>query len=160
MYKLFVYTSANAKIFSGDVTPTCDATQCTYTPSFTLGLGNYKWAVKAGNLFGWSANSAWMNFTVALPLPPTPQTPTGNISTGSPTFTWTKSSGATGYSLYVYTTANVKMFAGAVVPTCVGTTCTYNSSLALPNGNYKWALKAGNANGYSPTSAWLNFTVQ
>ncbi len=160
LYKLYVYTSANGKIYSGDVTPTCDATQCTYTPSFTLGLGNYKWAVKAGNVFGWSANSAWTNFNVALPLPPTPQTPTGTISTGNPVFTWTKSSGATGYSLYVYTAGNVKMYAGAVVPTCVGTTCTYNSSLGLSAGNYKWALKAGNANGMSATSAWLNFSVQ
>jgi len=116
--------------------------------------------VKAGNDAGWSATSAWMNFTVALPLPPAPQTPTGNISTSNPTFTWTKSGGATGYSLYVYTAANVKKFAGAVVPSCSTTTCTYSSTLGLSTGSYKWALKAGNTNGYSPTSAWLNFTIR
>jgi len=159
LYNLYIYTSASVKVYSGAVSPTCDTTYCTVPSPVSLGVGSYKWALKAGNGGGYSATSAWMNFSVDLPLPPTPQAPTGSVSTSGPTFQWTKSVGATSYSMYVYTSSSSKVFAGAVTPTCTSTTCTYVSSLSLANGGYKWALKAGNTNGYSATSAWKTFTI-
>jgi len=157
-YNLYVYTSANTKIYSSPVTPTCDGTACRFNPGITIPVGDYKWATRASNDFGASPTSTWLNFSVALPLPPTPSTPNGAIIVANPTFTWSKSGGATGYKLYVYTAANVKVFAGSVAASCGSSTCTYASSLGLAHGSYKWALKAGNANGYGATSNWLNFT--
>jgi len=157
-YNLYVYTSTNVKVFSGAVTPTCDGTSCRYTYSAGLAQGDYKWAVKSKNAFGYSATSNWLNINVAPPPAPTALSPSGN-TVSSPTFTWTKVSVATGYNLYVYTSANVKVFAGAVTPTCDSANCTFASSLGLGAGEYKFGVRATNALGSSVTSNWLNFTV-
>jgi len=160
VYNLYVYTSTNVKVFSMPVTPTCDGTVCRYTPPFSLGLGAHKWAVKAKNDYASSATSNWLNFTVSVPQPPVLQNPAGTITTGNPSFTWNKSVGATKYNLYGYPAANVKIFGAPVTPTCGTITCLYTSSLGMASGNYKWAVKAGNDNGFSATSDWWNFNVQ
>jgi len=160
-YRLYVYTSANAKVFSGAVAATCNATQCSYASSLGLALGDYKWAVKAYNAIGNSPTSNWLNFSVVLALPAAPSalSPSGTIATANPTFTWSKVAGATGYNLYIYTAASVKIFSGAVTPTCGTPNCEFASSLSLASGAYKFAVKSRNDAGFSPTSNWLNFTV-
>ncbi|MCJ7529660.1 MAG: hypothetical protein MUO64_01350, partial [Anaerolineales bacterium] len=144
-YALYVYTTANVvKFASSAITPTCNASTCSYTPTLNLTAGSYKWAVKSGNTNGWSDYSAWRNFTISAPAAPTPQSPSGTIAIGNPTFTWTKPAGATQYALYVYTTTNVVKFANYVTPTCGTSTCSYTPTLNLTAGSYKWAVKAGN----------------
>ncbi|MCJ7533229.1 MAG: right-handed parallel beta-helix repeat-containing protein, partial [Anaerolineales bacterium] len=91
----------------------------------------------------------------------TPQSPSGTITTGNPTFTWTKPAGATQYALYVYTNAtpSVVKFANYVTPTCNASTCSYTPTLNLTAGSYKWAVRAGNTIGWSSYSAWRAFIV-
>jgi hypothetical protein len=66
-YALYVYTNATPSVvkFATYVTPTCNASTCSYAPTLNLTAGNYKWAVKAGNTAGWSAYSTWITFTVS-----------------------------------------------------------------------------------------------
>jgi len=159
-YTLYVYTSANAVVFSGAVSPTCDGSVCRYTYSAGgLTAGSYKWAVRASNAVGYSSTSNWLKFILAAPAAPTAQSPTGTAGSPTPIFKWTQVSGATGYNLYVYTSANAQVFSGAVTPTCDGTSCRYTYSAGLTVGSYKWAVKSKNAAGYSPTSNWLNFNL-
>ena len=115
--------------------------------------------MKAGNTAGWSAYSAWLNFAPSAPAAPTPQSPSGAVYTGNPTFTWTRPAGATKYALYVYTTTNVVKFANYVTPTCNASTCAYTPTLNLTVGSYKWAVRAYNTFGWSAYSAWKTFTV-
>jgi hypothetical protein len=162
-YALYVYTNATpsvVKFASSAFTPTCGTSTCSYTPTLNLTAGSYKWAVKAGNTFGWSAYSAWLNFTLSAPAAPTPLTPSGTIATGNPTFTWTRPAGATLYALYVYTNAtpSVVKFANYVTPTCNASTCSYTPTLNLTAGSYKWKVRAGNTIGWSAYSAWNTFT--
>ncbi|MCJ7532383.1 MAG: protease inhibitor I42 family protein [Anaerolineales bacterium] len=159
-YALYVYTTANVvKFASSAFTPTCGTTTCSYTPTLNLTVGNYKWAVRAYNTFGWSAYSTWLNFALSTPAAPTPQTPSGVGSGPNPTFTWTRPAGATQYALYVYTNAtpSVEKFANYVTPTCNASTCSYTPTLNLTAGSYKWRVRAGNTFGWSAYSAWLNF---
>jgi hypothetical protein len=117
--------------------------------------------VRAGNADGWSLYSTWLNFTVSPPAAPTPLSPSGTITIGNPTYTWTRPAGVTKYALYVYTNAtpSVMKFANYVTPACGASTCAYAPTLNLTAGNYKWAVKAGNTIGWSAYSTWLNFTV-
>jgi hypothetical protein len=161
-YALYVYTNATPSVLkfaSSAITPTCNASTCSYTPTLNLTAGSYKWRVRAGNASGWSAYSTWLNFALSAPAAPTPLSPSGTITIGNPTFTWTKPAGVTKYALYVYTTANVVKFANYVTPACGTSTCSYTPTLNLAVGSYKWAVKAGNTFGWSAYSAWLNFSV-
>jgi predicted phage tail protein len=157
-YALYVYTTANVQKFAAVINPTCGTSTCSYTPTLNLTPGSYKWRARAGNTIGWSAHSSWLNFSTSAPLAPTPQSPTGTITTSNPTFTWTKPAGATQYALYVYTTANVQKFAAVINPTCGTSTCSYTPTLNLTPGSYKWRARAGNTIGWSPYSAWLSFS--
>jgi len=62
---------------------------------------------QAGNLKATGEFVAWLNYYYArwVGAAPTPQPPSGTIAIGNPTFTWTKSAGATQYRLAVYTNA-------------------------------------------------------
>jgi hypothetical protein len=66
-YALYVYTNATPSVmkFANYVTPTCNTYICSYTPTLNLlTTGSYKWRVRAGNTYGWSAYSTWMVFGV------------------------------------------------------------------------------------------------
>jgi len=160
-YALYVYTNATPSVVnfsSSGFTPTCGSSNCSYTPTLNLTAGSYKWKVKAGNTAGWSGYSTWRNFTVSAPAAPTPKSPSGTITTGNPTFKWTRRSGATRYALYVYTTAGRKKFASSgFTATCGTSTCSYTPTLNLKAGSYKWRVRAGNTAGWSAYSTWLHF---
>ncbi|MCJ7531584.1 MAG: hypothetical protein MUO64_11215 [Anaerolineales bacterium] len=66
-YALYVYTNAKLSVvkFANYVTPTCNASTCSYTPTLNRAVGGYKWAVRAWNTLKWSAYSAWRTFTVS-----------------------------------------------------------------------------------------------
>jgi hypothetical protein len=106
--------------------------------------------------------SIWKTFTVSPPAAPTPLSPSGTITIGNPTYTWTRPAGVTKYALYVYTNATpsvLKLASSAITPACGASACAYTPTLNLTAGSYKWAVKAGNIYGWSAYSTWLNFTV-
>ena len=65
-YRLGVYSVCSASyVILLDLVPTCSAGVCTYHPSTTLSSGSYRFKVMAKNAYGYSAYSAWLNFTVS-----------------------------------------------------------------------------------------------
>jgi hypothetical protein len=96
------------------------------------------------------------------PAAPTPQSPSGTITTGNPTFTWTRPAGATKYALYVYTNATpsvMKLATSTFTATCGASTCSYTPTLNLTVGSYKWQVRAGNTSGWSAYSIWKTFAL-
>src|SRR4029077_8450117 len=77
---------------------------CSLTPGVVLNPGTGQWFIVAANASGngpWSSATA---FTVPGPLPPgaaTLLTPSGNIDTANPTYTWNAVATATQYLLWV-----------------------------------------------------------
>jgi len=63
-YSLYVSTNATPSVekFANYITATCGTTTCSYTPTLNLTASSYKWNVRAGNSFGWSSHSTWLNF--------------------------------------------------------------------------------------------------
>jgi len=163
-YALYVYTNATpsvVKYANNSFTPTCGTAACSYAPTLNLPSGSYKWAARAGNDLGWSGTSPWSVFTVSLA--PQARTPSGKVYTGRPTFTWTKTVGASSYALYVYTNAtpsSMKLASSSFTATCSSTlTCSFTPVLNLSAGSYKWAVRSLSGSIWSGYSPWLVFTV-
>jgi len=95
----------------------------------------------------------------------TPLQPNGTFSTFSPTFEWTRYPEATAYRLAVYSISK----ASYVILDTVSISnceyfeyyryCTYPSSLALPNGDYRFKVLAYTASGTTPYSDWMYFKI-
>ena len=85
---------------------------------------------------------------------PTAKTPAGGISNATPTYTWSKVSGATRYELRVYNgTTQVFKKTGL-------TKASWQSTTAVPkNVDLTWKVRAGNAAGTGPWSGSLAFTA-
>ncbi|MFO0864008.1 MAG: CAP domain-containing protein [Gemmataceae bacterium] len=114
-----------------------------YSPG-TLPLGTYQAWVRAynsaGETRGWSTAYA---FAVTAPLAPTVTSPTGASTNNLPTFTWSTSTGAAKYELYVANNTT-----GAVpirVANLAGT--SFTAVAALPAGSYTAWVRAANADG-------------
>ena len=90
----------------------------------------------------------------AAPGKPTAKTPTGTITTTTPTFTWGKASGAAKYELRVYQgTTQILKKTGL-------TKLSWKSSTALPkNVDLTWKVRAGGAGGNGAWSTGLTFNV-
>jgi hypothetical protein len=136
----------------------CGASTCSHTPSTALGYLAYKWKVQAMVGGVWKTYSAFKTFTVQVPVP-TPQTPTGTITDTTPTYKWTKVTGATQYHIKLVkgtTTVYIKSVASSA---CGTTTCTSTPSTALGLFSYKWKVQAQVDGVWSAYSAFKTFTV-
>ena len=147
------YTATQAGCASGTGT-------CSVTPSTTLSNGTNQWWIEAGAGAPWSDA---MNFTVNVPLPgkATLVSPSGTISTSTPTYTWNAVSTATSYYLWVdgpSGTAVIQTWYTAAQAGCAsGTgTCSVTPSTTLSNGINQWWIEAGAG---APWSDVMNFTV-
>jgi predicted phage tail protein len=131
-------------------------TSNSYTPPVALGLGSYQAWVQAfnsvGNTAGWSAP---ISFVIGPPPIPTLTAPTGSSPNTTPTFTWTATSGAASYTLWVSNlTAGTTQFKQQNL-----TTNSYTPT-ALPLGSYQAWVEAFNSAGN--TAGWssaISFTV-
>ncbi|MEI7844760.1 MAG: hypothetical protein WCK35_03050, partial [Chloroflexota bacterium] len=89
---------------------------------------------------------------------PTPLTPSGNTTDSTPTYTWTKITGATQYQMFVYksgTQVATKIFSNTY---CGTTKCTYTPTTALTYGSYTWKIHAYIA-GWKSYSALKPFSI-
>jgi hypothetical protein len=88
------------------------------------------------------------------PAAPTAKSPSGTISTATPTFTWSKVLHATKYEVRVYSgSQQVLKKQGLAKP-------SWKSATALPtNVSLTWKVRAGNAAGNGAWSTSLAFTV-
>jgi subtilase family serine protease len=89
---------------------------------------------------------------------PTPIAPSGTISDTTPTFTWTKVSGATQYQFAVYSGTTLK-YSKIVASSACGTNCSNTPTTVLSAGSYKWEVRAYVSSAWKPYSAFKNFTL-
>jgi GH25 family lysozyme M1 (1,4-beta-N-acetylmuramidase) len=162
------YGSANI-VFSN--TNTGDVSSVPVTSALANNT-NYRWNLNAKNSAGSSLSSNTLYFRVqTTPVPTVPDAPiasspgTGSapgeiITTGSPTLSWSKSSGATTYEVNLskepYGSANI-VFSN----TNTGDVSSVPVFPALTNNtNYRWNLYAKNSAGSSLVSNTRYFRVQ
>ncbi len=101
------------------------------------------------------------NDDTAPPAAPKLTSPTGSVTTRTPTYRWTASTGATEYLLSVNrpSGANVVSQTFAASAACVGTACAVTPTTSLGDGDHTWWVKARNSAGTSPASEPLAFSV-
>jgi len=183
-YYLWVNDSANA---SGKITQWYTATQagcaagtgtCSVTSTTTLANGAAQWWIQTWNDSGYGPWSDGMPFIVTSGGPPGKATllsPSGSITTDTPSYIWNAVAGATWYYLWVNdggsasNSANGRAKKSAVIlewytasqtgcPNGTGT-CSVTPSIALSQGAGQWWVQTWNPNGYGPWSDGMPFTV-
>jgi glucose/arabinose dehydrogenase len=134
---------------------------CMATPAETLAPNTpFVWFVNASNAQGTSAWSAGLAIAASgsggPPAVPVAMSPTGTLSTLTPTYAWNAVPGAISYYLLVQNTAGVAVSlpldaAAAGCPAGTGM-CTFAPAQPLaPSTPYAWFV---NATGLGGTSAW------
>ena len=153
------YTAGEASCGSGTGT-------CTVSPGRLLAYGPGDFAVQAETGTGTSAWSSVMTFMVAAPAPPSPPTPlspSGSLSTRTPSFSWTAVPGATRYHLWVDdSTGNIltPWYTAGEASCGSGTgTCTVSPGRLLAYGPGDFAVQAETGTGTSAWSSLMTFTV-
>ncbi len=154
------YTAAQAGCSSGTGT-------CSVTPSTTLASGAGQWWIQTWNTYGYGpwSNSLSFNVQVSGGTPPaaTLVSPTGTITTTTPTYTWNAVSTSTWYYLWVNDSTGNKIqtwYTAAQAGCSSGTgTCSVTPSTILASGAGQWWVRTWNSYGYGPWSNPLTFTV-
>ncbi|MFH2038504.1 MAG: family 16 glycoside hydrolase, partial [Chloroflexota bacterium] len=138
----------------------CGATTCSNTPTNTLAYAAYRWRVKAKIGGIWKPYSVYKNFSIAAPpVIPTPVTPSGTITDRTPTYKWTKISGATYYQYQLYRGTTLVYTKTVSSSVCGATTCSNTPTNILAYAAYKWRVKAKVGGIWKPYSAYKTFTV-
>jgi hypothetical protein len=138
---------------------------CSYTPGTALAGGAGTWWIRtwsASNGYGpWSAP---LYFTVS-PRAATLVSPSGNIITNSPTYTWNAVGEAASYYLWVNDSTMAGKFTQWIGPGTAGCgsgtgTCSFTPGTALAGGGATWWIQTWSPSlGYGPWSAPLSFTI-
>ena len=143
----------------------CSGSTCSYTPTTVLASGDHTWWVQTWNSYGYGPWSNSKNFTVAGCLDPgkvTLTSPSGVISTSTPTYRWVGDGPATWYRLYVWNDTDSKLVVDewkAESTVCSGTACSYNPGVAVEADNHRWWIQTWNScGGYGPWSNSLSFS--
>jgi hypothetical protein len=139
---------------------------CTATPSTTLAGGSCLWWIQTWSDAGFGPWSDAMSFEVrgSLPGKATLISPSGSISSSSPTYQWNAVSDATWYLLWVNDSkdqAKVNAWTRAADAGCgSGTgTCAVTPTVALAAGACQWWIQTWNDAGYGPWSDTMSFVV-
>lgn len=134
-------------------------TTTTFTSAADFPAGTYRAWVRAGNTAGFGEWSRLLDFTVAasvqIPARPTLAAPAGTV-TSRPDFRWDTVADATVYDLWVDNRTNGEE---QVIREQSLTTTTFTPSTALPAGNYRAWVRAGNSAGFGEWSSLLDFNV-
>jgi len=91
---------------------------------------------------------------------PTPKTPSGTITDRTPTYTWTKVTGATNYQYQLYRGTTLVYNKTVSSGACGSTTCSNTPTNTLAYAAYKWRVKAKIGGIWKAWSAYKNFTVE
>jgi subtilisin family serine protease len=132
-----------------------NTTGTTYAPGTLSGGTLYYWRVVAKNSTGSSSSTTW-SFTTQGSAPPAPTLVSpGNGTTGvslTPALSWSASSGATSYDVYLGTSSSPPLAANTA-----GT--TYAPGTLSSGTLYYWRVVAKNSTGSSSSTTW-SFTTQ
>ncbi len=138
----------------------CGGGTCSVTPTTTLGGGSHTWWVQTWNTVGYGPWSSGMSFTTSPLGAATLVSPTGDIATNTPTYTWNAVTGATWYYLWVNGPSGkviAQWYEASAV--CSGVTCTVTPATTLVSGSHIWWIQTWNSAGYGPWSTGMNFNV-
>jgi hypothetical protein len=131
---------------------------CSITGS-ALPNGSYSWVVITSNAYGNGPSSSSMSFTVgAVPGKTVLVSPSGTITTTTPTYSWNAVLNATNYFLWVNNAGTWYSASAAGCGSGTGT-CSVTGG-ALPAGAYTWYIQTNNSYGNGLTSDGLSFTIQ
>jgi len=171
-YRLWVNDSTTN---SGKINTWYSATQsgcgsgtgpCSVKPTTILAAGNAQWWIQTYGDGGYGPWSDALSFIVpgsgSLPGKATLISPSGKISTQTPTYSWKAVSNATWYCLWVndsLTAQKIFLWYTAEAAGCSSGTCSVRPSTALAAGVAQWWVQTWNSAGYGPWSDGMNFTV-
>jgi hypothetical protein len=136
---------------------------CEVEPKEVLAAGAGKWWIQT-----WFTNtagpwSATMSFTLTPPPAATLVSPSGAISTATPTYTWNAVLDSSWYFLWVDDASGTKIqqwYRASEAGCGSGTgTCSGTPNIPLAKGAGKWWIQTWSAAGSGPWSAGMNFTV-
>ena len=139
----------------------CSGGSCLVTPGGMMPGGHHSWRVRTRNLQGVGAWSATQAFSIGLPGPANPMTPTGDIFDATPDYTWTEAADATGYEIELEDSLGGVGQPDTSAPSCGGGTCSVTTlpGGALSAGAYAWRVRGTNGSGEGPWSGQLAFTL-
>ena len=139
---LFTQTSATVGQFFG----TAGTTYCFRSRAIDL----------AGNIEDWPTTEDARTIITSV-IPPgtvTPTSPSGNITSRAPTFTWQKEANSTSYDIQVVrndvTVIHAQTYSAASV--CGVSTCSITPALDLSSDYYSWWVRGVNTGGNGPWS--------
>ena len=141
---------------------------CSTTPSISLVPGTSQWWVQTYNSNGYGPWSDGMTFIVsggAGPGQAVLVSPSGNISTLSPTYKWNAVPSAGWYLLYVQDSSSFagrisNWFNAAQAGCAAGTdVCSITPNTVLAPGAATWWIQTWNDFGIGPWSSGMSFTV-
>jgi hypothetical protein len=163
-YRLII-TGASGSVYEDefDTDDICTGDRCSAVPEVELLRGTYNWQVEAWNGEGSRTTSEAVSFDVAVPEPPTAPnliSPTGAVTTSTPTFTWNEVPEATWYFLQIE--GNEQTLLGqwySALDVCPGEVCSLTVTRPIANGTYTWSMQARNSIAEGPFSAAQRFTV-
>jgi hypothetical protein len=172
-YRVYVTGPSGAVVVDQWYTPTsanCPAGTgtCSVTPATVLARGNHTFWIVGWNSLGYGTwNNVLVNITVGAPTTPaTLISPTGNITTRTPTFTWNANNEATQYRLYVSNSSGIlldQVFTAASVGCGAGTgTCSHTPAgpILAVEGAHSWWIRVVNSYGNGPWSAEKTFNYK
>ena len=162
MYYIISVDRGNEHVYNEWYDPSvCSGGLCSATPAIPLRTGIYSWAMLARNAVGPSVWSYTLGFTVQTPPPPTPLSPQGVIPSDTPSFTWTVSAGAMGYTLSVLNHNGQTAYEEIIgLEACSGGTCAATPAHPLAVGaSYGWRVRGQHLAGFGDWSATLGFQV-
>ena len=154
------YTAEQAGCASG-------SGSCSVTPSTELAAGACQWWIQTRNAAGDGPWSSAMSFAVTAGAPgkATLISPSGTISTATPSYTWNAVPGSTWYYLWVNDSTSqgkIDQWYKAADAGCASGTgiCTATPSTALAGGSCQWWIQTWSDSGIGPWSDAMSFTVQ
>src|SRR6185503_4906836 len=144
----------------------CAATSCAVTPNTAVATGLGTWRVRAWRASGVGAWSALVSFDAADSLPGkvTLVSPTGSVTTSTPSFTWLAMPTTSYYLLNVTDRDNVtyeRWYRPADVGCALGTgTCAVAPGIVLKAGAASWKVLTWNGKGYGPWSDTRDILIE
>ncbi|MEZ6132320.1 MAG: choice-of-anchor Q domain-containing protein [Planctomycetaceae bacterium] len=146
-YDILLHRGTSASVITG-------LTGTSYTPTTNLAAANWTWSIRPVNASGVGAWSVPTSFTTSGAT--TFLTPTATTSDTTPTFSWQPVTGATRYSLVIFsgTSGNTQAFRDDNV---TGTSVTPTTPLAA--GNYRVWVRAISGTTLGEWSLQFNLTI-
>ncbi len=159
-YQFDLYKGTTLKYSKTVTSSACSSSTCSSTPTTTLAYANdYKWKVRAYVSGAWKSYSSYKTFKITNI--PSPQSPSGTITDTTPTFKWTRISGATQYQFAVYKSSTLKYSKTVASGSCgsSSTTCSNTPTTALSAGSYTWKVRAYVGGAWRSYSSSKSFSI-